>query len=849
MKKNAKTKTQLLLEIDELRTRLEVAEETLRTLQGGDKVTLKEIAHLKKANETFAQLASFPELNPNPIMEIDLAGNVYYLNPAAKQLFPDLQTTGPHHPSLSDLSSLIEMFKHQGKSSIIRELKINDSWYEQAIYYVSENNRLRIYGRDITDRKRTDETLQNALKETDQRRAEISALLEASRAVLENRKFKDAARAIFDSCKNLIGANAGYVALLTKDGTENEVLFLDSGGLRCTVDPNLPMPIRGLREEAYRTGKAVFHNDFPSSGYMKYMPEGHVNLNNVLFAPLAISGKVIGLLGLANKPRGFTENDARMASALGELAAVALHNSRTLESLETSEKHFRSVVQTANDAIISIDKQGNIIFWNNSAENVFGYSTNEVTGKPVTFIIPERFRQIHQKAIHQVVSTDKSNLIGKTIEMTGLKKDCNEFPLELSLATWGAGEEIFFTGILRDITERKRMEEELRKSRDELEIRVQERTAELMSVVEALQDEMAERKQTEEELRDISLYARSLIEASLDPLVTISRGGKIMDVNSATELVTGLSRDHLIGSDFSDYFTEPEKAKEGYKEVLLKGFVRDYPLSIRHTSGRTTDVLYNAALYKNEVGEMQGIFAAARDISERKRAEEALRESENRLRSLSSQLLTVQENERKRIAMELHDGIGQLLTAVKFKVESILQVKGKGKAKAKEESLEAIIPMVKESVEEVRRIQMDLRPSTLDDLGILATLRWFCREYQKIYSHIRVEKEIDLQESEVSTPLKTVIYRVMQEALNNIAKHSKADLVYLSLRKKENKIELTIKDTGMGFDLEEILSPERSKRGLGLNSMRERTELSGGTFVIESTAGKGTTIRAEWPIS
>jgi len=849
MKKNAKTKTQLLLEIDELRTRLEVAEETLRTLQGGDKVTLKEIAHLKKANETFAQLASFPELNPNPIMEIDLAGNVYYLNPAAKQLFPDLQTTGPHHPSLSDLSSLTEMFKHQGKSSIIRELKINDSWYEQAIYYVSENNRLRIYGRDITDRKRTDETLQNALKETDQRRAEISALLEASRAVLENRKFKDAARAIFDSCKNLIGANAGYVALLTKDGTENEVLFLDSGGLRCTVDPNLPMPIRGLREEAYRTGKAVFHNDFPSSGYMKYMPEGHVNLNNVLFAPLAISGKVIGLLGLANKPRGFTENDARMASALGELAAVALHNSRTLESLETSEKHFRSVVQTANDAIISIDKQGNIIFWNNSAENVFGYSTDEVTGKPVTFIIPERFRQIHQKAIHQVVSTDKSNLIGKTIEMTGLKKDGNEFTLELSLATWGAGEEIFFTGILRDITERKRMEEELRKSRDELEIRVQERTAELMSVVEALQDEMAERKQTEEELRDISLYARSLIEASLDPLVTISRDGKIMDVNSATELVTGLSRDHLIGSDFSDYFTEPEKAKEGYREVFLKGFVRDYPLSIRHTSGQTTDVLYNATLYKNEVGEMQGIFAAARDISERKRAEEALRESENRLRSLSSQLLTVQENERKRIAMELHDGIGQLLTAVKFKVESILQVKGKGKAKAKEESLEAIIPMVKESVEEVRRIQMDLRPSTLDDLGILATLGWFCREYQKIYSHIRVQKEIDLQESEVSTPLKTVIYRVMQEALNNIAKHSKADLVYLSLRKKKNKIELTIKDTGMGFDLEEILSPERFKRGLGLNSMRERTELSGGTFVIESTAGKGTTIRAEWPIS
>jgi len=234
------------------------------------------------------------------------------------------------------------------------------------------------------------------------------------------------------------------------------------------------------------------------------------------------------------------------------------------------------------------------------------------------------------------------------------------------------------------------------------------------------------------------------------------------------------------------------------------------------------------------------------DMTDRKRAEEALRESENRLRALSSQLLTAQESERKRIAAELHDGIGQILTAIKFKVENILQEKGK--ARAKEKSLEAIVPMVRESVEEVRRIQMDLRPSTLDDLGILATLGWFCREYQKIYSHIRIEKEIGLQESEVSIPLKTVIYRLTQEALNNIAKHSKADLIHLSLRKREDRVEWAVKDNGIGFDLEEILSSERSKRGLGLNSMRERTELSGGSFEIETTLGVGTMIRASWPI-
>jgi PAS domain S-box-containing protein len=360
--------------------------------------------------------------------------------------------------------------------------------------------------------------------------------------------------------------------------------------------------------------------------------------------------------------------------------------------------------------------------------------------------------------------------------------------------------------------------------------------------------DITERKRAEEALRAAHQYTRSLIEASPDPLVTINPGGKVMDVNSATELATGVSRQELIGSDFSDYFTEPESAREGYRTTFSKGTVRDYPLAIRHTSGMITDVLYNATVYRNEVGEIQGIFAAARDITERKRAEEALKESETRLRALSSQLLTAQETERKRIAMELHDGIGQMLTAIKFKVENILQEKGKGEAATTRKSLESIVPMVRETVEEVRRMQMDLHPSTLDDLGILATLGWFCREYQKIYSHIRIEKEIGLQENEVSIPLRAVIYRMTQEALNNIAKHSKADLIRLSLKKKESTIEWIVKDNGMGFNLEEILSSDRTRRGLGLNSMRERAQLSGGTFEIETAPGAGTVIRANWPV-
>jgi signal transduction histidine kinase len=164
------------------------------------------------------------------------------------------------------------------------------------------------------------------------------------------------------------------------------------------------------------------------------------------------------------------------------------------------------------------------------------------------------------------------------------------------------------------------------------------------------------------------------------------------------------------------------------------------------------------------------------------------------------------------------------------------------------DSLETLLPIIQTSIEESRRIQMDLRPSVLDDLGIIATLTWFSREFQQTYPNIRIEKEMNIQENELPDPLKTVIYRMSQEALNNIAKHSKANLVRLSIGKEGDSIELTIQDNGMGFNLEEILAQEWPKRGLGLTSMRERAELSGGSFAIESTIGKGTTIKAAWPI-
>ena len=149
-----------------------------------------------------------------------------------------------------------------------------------------------------------------------------------------------------------------------------------------------------------------------------------------------------------------------------------------------------------------------------------------------------------------------------------------------------------------------------------------------------MKHESANHMSAGEEIRLVADYTRSLIEASLDPLVTIGRDGKITDVNSATEKVTGRTREELIDSDFSGYFTEPEKAKKGYKQVFEKGTVRDYPLEIRHKSGKITPVLYNASVYKDDSGKVIGVFAAARDVTELKHVQEAL-QKEIKERSLA----------------------------------------------------------------------------------------------------------------------------------------------------------------------------------------------------------------------
>jgi signal transduction histidine kinase len=279
--------------------------------------------------------------------------------------------------------------------------------------------------------------------------------------------------------------------------------------------------------------------------------------------------------------------------------------------------------------------------------------------------------------------------------------------------------------------------------------------------------------------------------------------------------------------------------KENYTDFDLEAIRRlaeFYALAIQR--GRAEEALQQA----HDELEMR----VEKRTAELVEAYEKLKQSEKELRLLSSQLLTVQEKERSRIARELHDGIGQSLSSIKFRVEDALGQISKDFTDSGVNSLNNLIPLIQNTVEEVRRITMDLRPSTLDDLGILATIGWFCRELQETYSKLEVKREITIEETEVPEPLKIVIYRVLQEALNNVVKHSGANRVTISLDKKNNTIQLAIEDNGCGFDLDEALSVDNSTRGFGLASMRERIDLSGGLFSIETGRGKGTAVKGSW---
>jgi len=228
--------------------------------------------------------------------------------------------------------------------------------------------------------------------------------------------------------------------------------------------------------------------------------------------------------------------------------------------------------------------------------------------------------------------------------------------------------------------------------------------------------------------------------------------------------------------------------------------------------------------------------------------EQRVRERTAELADLSSQLVTAQENERRRVSYDLHDNVWQSLDIIRHQIEDLLSKQDESDRVIFRQKAKQVISLIQDAVMRIRFTQGDLWPYVLDDIGIVSTIDWYCREFGNTHSHLTIEKTNSISEFEVPAGLKIVIYRILQETLSNVEKHSQAKHVAVRFVKNDNAIELTVADNGIGFDPVETSARRTPWGGLGLLNIKARTELSGGTFEVESSRGKGATVRVSWPL-
>lgn len=475
---------------------------------------------------------------------------------------------------------------------------------------------------------------------------------------------------------------------------------------------------------------------------------------------------------------------------------VEAQRQRTLEL-------FYAITNTAHDAILMVDGEGKITYWNRQAEIMFGYPMIEAVGKELhSFFAPGRDKTNIFQGLERFTQTGQWPISNNVKEFNALRRDGTVFPVELSLSAANSGENWFTLGFVRDITERKQAEDELRRY-------------------------------------------ENIVSTSTDFLSFIDRDYIYRAVNEAYLKFFDKNRDEIIGCHVNDIL-----GKEVFQNIIkpdldrcLSGHYVNYERWFDSTMcGRIfLDVRY--APFIDEHGTVSGITVSARDITDKKKIDDELRKSRERLRNLSVRLQAAREEERSVIARDIHDQLGQTLTGLKMDLSWFADRLPKNWKRLPART-RTMIELVDSTIDFVRKLSSDLRPSILDDLGLETAIDWQLQEFAA-HSGCHTSLVLGNQELGLDRERNTAIFRIVQETLTNVARHAKATHVDVALGIANAQLILTVKDNGIGITEDKIVSSD----SIGLIGMQERAGSFGGQVTIEKRKKGGTLVTLTMPLA
>ena len=513
------------------------------------------------------------------------------------------------------------------------------------------------------------------------------------------------------------------------------------------------------------------------------------------------------------------------------------------DALRESEEKFRGLADRSFDVIFTMDASGYIKYVSPACERMFAFKPEEVIGKSFKDFVTKSYLQPTIKYFTGIINGNALKSLISEVK----RKDNTFVFIEVNMSpVLQNGKVVGTQGVIRDITERKKAEEQLKKAHEELETRVKQRTADLAKAVETLQKEVAERKRAEESLRSAEVRFGSIFENTIVGLYRTTPSGRILLANPALIKMMGCrSFKQLAKFNVEKNGFDPSTPRSRFKKFIKKeGRVIGLESIWRKIDGTKLFVSESAFAVKDGKGKIVYYEGTAQDITKRKEAEAKLMLYQQQLRSLASELSLAEERLRRRIAAELHDHIAQNLAISKIKLESLTG----GAEPDLVKSLNEVNGLISQTIEATRSLTFEVSPPVLYELGFEAAVSWLAKQTRQRFG-LEVEFADDGKPKPLNTDIRVLLFQAVRELLVNVVKHARAKKAKVFTCRIQKNIQITVEDNGVGFDAKAISAvKDPAKGGFGLFNIRERLDQIGGSVIINARAGKGTQITLTAPI-